>query len=155
MNKLFFILLTSMIAILFTGCGGPYLHTGLSDNVAKGYPLVMIANDDIVCGEHIFEIDAKFAVSTDTSNGNYMNMTDRWREREYFPDHTLFISIDDGSSIGVIVYPNGKFVYEGGGLAWVAAYNTKNGDDEIVFWAYDPEVICQFKSDIPFSPKRN
>ena len=145
-----------LFSVIFAGCGGPYLHTGLSDNVAKEYPLVMVTNDNIVCADHIFKKGAKFGVY-DASNGKYMNLTNRFGEKKNFPDKALYINAnEDLLSGGVLVYPNGKFVYEGGGLVLAVAINRDiDGNDKVILWGLNPEVICKFNSDTPFTKKRN
>lgn len=151
--KLRFILALTFVTILFSGCGGPYLHTGLSADKAKQYPLVMIANDDVVCGEHIFKKGAKFSVSN-ASGDKYKSHS--FSERQTFPESTLFISTQEASGLGVVVYPNGTFVYEGGGFVMLGAYNPGKNPDEpvtVVFWFIDPDIMCKFSGDTPFTPK--
>jgi len=145
-----------LFAMFFSGCG-PYLHTGLSEDKAKEYPLLMHANDDIVCANHIFKKGGNFSVN-DASNGKYINSTNRFGEKSNFPDNTLFVSTSEGSGIGVVVYPNGKFVYEGGGLVSAVAINQGEdvgGNDKVILWQLDPEVICTYVGNKPFTPRRN
>jgi len=152
--KLRFILALTFVTILFSGCGGPYLYTGLSVDKANLNPLMMIANDDIVCGNHIFKKDAKFSVS-DASGGKYISHL--YSEKQTFPDNTLFISTQEGSGLGVMVYPNGKFVYEGGGIAIIRAFNpgkTSGESSSVLLWSIDADIVCKFSGDSPFTPKK-
>ncbi len=157
--KLTFTGIFTIAAILFSGCASTYIYEGISAKESKTYPLVMIANDNIECGNRIFKKGAKFTVS-DISNGKYRNESQVGilSDKSIFPEHTLYVTFAEGTGFGVVVYPNGSFVFEGGGITKILAFNPgakADGTDEVILWGIDPKVICKYNGETPFTSRRN
>lgn len=151
--KYFIIGLVSLF--ILSGCGA-YNHTGLSAEQSKVYPIVMVANSDVVCGNITFKKGAIFGVS-DVSDGKYKGIDTNYGEEQHFPKHSLYIrSLENAYTMSPIVYPDGQFVFESGYLVVPRALNigTGNDPDEILLWRVE-STVCKFDGTTPFSPIEN
>lgn len=156
--KFRFIILLGLSILLFSGCGGSTMLTGLSADKAKLYPLVMVADDDVVCGGFSFKKGAKFGTS-DIGNETYMSAMDSMlgmftRDAKTFPKNTIllkFVEDSDGFTQGVIVYPDGSFVFENGGMV---TYNTMYGSVYPWKWMVH-DFVCKYTKETPFTPHKN
>ena len=150
--------ITIMSLFVLSACGGgPHIYTGISAEQSKVYPLVMVANSDIVCGDKTFKKGAKFGVS-DASGGKYKGIeANNMGEEQHFPKKSLYIrAIDNAYSASPLVYPDGQFVFQSGYLVTPVALNIgkDNNPDEILLWGVSA-VSCTYKGTTPFSPIRN
>ncbi len=143
-------------SIILTGCGSSIL-TGVSVEQSKVYPLVMVANSDIVCGNTTLKKGAIFSVA-DVSDGRYngINVNNLGSE-QHFPKDSLYIKgLENAYTFSPLVYPDGQFVFKDGYLVSPVALNQgkDNKQDEILLWSVNP-VVCKYNGATPFTPKRN
>lgn len=156
---------STLLAMLFSGCGFTSIYSGLSIKESKEYPLVMIANSDITCSDGtislIYKKGAIFGthdISSDTYIGvSGTTMIDS-AKREIFPKSSLFLSAlkeESAFVFGNAVYPNGQFVFDGGGRIQHNGQYNKENDKLNFMWIVQTNFICKHESKTPFTPKRN
>ena len=150
-----FVLLS--IVILFTGCSGKTIATGASKAEKEKLFVVMIANSDITCKANyttyyiqkgtIFAIKNIGNIKFKTRSNSPFGVSDMLSSFT-FPDNALllpFISdINQAVDNGLIVYPNGKFVFKNN---YGAAYDTTGAN----WWLYEGQ--CQYVGEFPFEVK--
>lgn len=127
---------------------------GMSEDEAKSQKFVMVANSDIHCYGWVKISKGDIFEVKDISGEEY-TVGDLLLTTEPFPENTLLVTgksfIATGKSfgkiypmpIGLLVYPNGKFLFEKGNFTYF-----------LRFWWHD-SAECVFESSTPFSPRRN
>ncbi len=123
-----FCFMSLLLLLLLSGCSSKRILTGLSHDAVSGQPAVMIANCPIYCGNVKIESGAAFSIEKIGGEEYHVHspsilstVADMLTHVNTFtfPEEVLLLPYpygDDGSylnsSVGFLVYPNGKFAYE-------------------------------------------
>ncbi len=145
-----------LIPILFVGCSRK-IATGASPEQVTQLPIVMVANSDISCdanyGSYYIKKGTAFAIKKiggtkfKTRSNSPFGVSDMLSGYT-FPDNALFLpfqsNLNEHEDNGLIVYPNGKFIYADN---YGAAYDPTGGN----WWLHKGQ--CKYNSEFPFELK--
>jgi len=142
-----------MVTILFSACTQKF--EGLTVQESKKYPVTIVSASKITCSDGIRDVleieEGSIFIPQDISEKEYsilsmMNpfsvmMTDSSNK---FPKKALFLDLDSSSigTMGLIIYPNGKFVYENYHIAMYDFVQNR--------WMLFSDISCKANSDTAF-----
>ena len=142
------------VVILFIACSGKTIVTGASKAQKDKLSVVMVANSDLVCKANyttyyikkgtVFAIKEISNVKFKTRSNSPFGISDMLSSF-LFPDNALFLpfssDINQADDNGLIVYPNGKFVFQNN---YGAAYDPTGAN----WWLHEGQ--CQYVGEFPF-----
>ena len=153
----FIYLLVFLIPLIFSACSGKTIAAGASKAEKEKLSVVMVANSDITCKANYttyyikkgtaFSIKEIGNLKFKTRSASPFGVSDMLSSFT-FPDNALLLpfssDINQPVDNGLIVYPNGKFVFTD---HYGAAYDPTGGN----WWLHDGQ--CQYTSEDPFELK--
>jgi len=145
-----------IVTILFSACTQKI--EGLTVEESKKHPVTMISTSKITCSNFLIEegtifvpqdvSDKKYTVAAGISP--YATLFGTIPESSNkFPKKALFLNFDESSrnTMGLIIYPNGKFVYENYHIGLFNAIQNR--------WQLFSDISCKANSDTLFEMKMN
>jgi len=145
-----------IVTILFSACTQKI--EGLTVEESKKHPVTMISTSKITCSNFLIEegtifvpqdvSDKKYTVAAGISP--YATLFGTIPESSNkFPKKALFLNFDKTGAdyVGLLVYPNGKFVYKNNHV--VLFHTTENS------WMLYSDMTCKANSDRPFEMRNN